>query len=58
VEDKGLWKNLDSRLHAIMRSVYRKAGISLPMDKKLPSLHQHMLGRKVQIAVPPHSKAD
>ena len=58
VKDTGLWKKLDSRLHAVIRSVYRKAGISLPMDKKLPSLHQHMLGRKVQIATPPHSKAD
>ena len=57
VEDTGLWKKMDSRLHALIRSVYRKAGISLSETKKLPSLHQHMLGRKVQLATPPHSNA-
>ena len=57
VKDTGLWKKLDSRLHALIRSVYRKAGILLPDGKKLPSLHRHMLGRKVQFASPPHSKA-
>jgi hypothetical protein len=58
VKDTGLWKKMDSRLHALIRSVYRKAGISISETKKLPSLHQHMLGRKVQLATPPHSKAD
>lgn len=57
VKDTGLWKKLDSQLHALFRSVYRKAGILLPDGKKLPSLHRHMLGRKMQLASPPHSKA-
>lgn len=46
VADKGQWKDLDSRLHAIIRSVYRKAGIAVPENKNFPSVHRHMLARK------------
>src|SRR5258705_7793683 len=46
VSDEGLWRQLDSSLHAMVRSLHRLASLPAPSGRRLPSVHSTIAGRR------------
>ncbi len=46
-KDEGKWRELDSSLHAMIRSVHRMAGVAEPSGRRLPSVHRAIRYRRV-----------
>lgn len=47
------WKQLDSSVHAMIRSVHRHIGVASPRGRQLPSIHRAILSRKKAIISAP-----
>ncbi len=45
-QDQGEWKSLDSSLHALIRSLHRRAGAAPPTGRQLPSIHRAIAARR------------
>jgi hypothetical protein len=52
VDDDGLWKRLDSSLHAMIRSLHRVASLSAPTGRLLPSVHSMIAVRRERLSAP------
>jgi hypothetical protein len=52
VSDHGLWKELDSSLHAMIRSLHRMASLPAPYGRLLPSVHSHIAARRQRLSAP------
>jgi hypothetical protein len=52
VHDDGLWKRLDSSLHAMIRSVHRFASRPAPTGRRLPSIHGLIAIRRERLSAP------
>jgi hypothetical protein len=52
VSDHGLWKQLDSSLHAMIRSLHRLASLPAPSGRLLPSVHSTIAVRRQRLSAP------
>jgi hypothetical protein len=52
VSDQGLWKQLDSSLHAMIRSLHRLASLPAPSGRRLPSVHSTIAVRRQRLSAP------
>ena len=52
VSDHGLWKQLDSSLHAMIRSLHRLACLPAPSGRLLPSVHSNIVVRRQRLSAP------
>ena len=52
VNDHGLWRQLDSSLHAMIRSLHRLASVPAPSGRLLPSVHSNIAVRRQRLSAP------
>lgn len=52
VSDHGLWRHLDSSLHAMIRSLHRQACLPAPTGQLLPSVHGNLAVRRQRLSAP------
>jgi hypothetical protein len=52
VNDQGFWKELDSSLHGMIRSLHRMAALPAPSGRLLPSIHRSIAARRQRLSAP------
>jgi hypothetical protein len=56
VSDDGLWRQLDSSLHAMIRSLHRLASLPAPSGRFLPSVHSNIAVRRQRLSAPQNAE--